>query len=117
MLKIDATAMATGYFDKVRKRALDDLVAMFTEDARLILHTGVCLQGRGAIQDFYRSVFMSEAPSPQLINTVGTGLQVATQMCVHLPDGSIRPAADFFSLTAEGLIETLQIYVAEPLKA
>lgn len=114
---IDHAALAASYFQRVNNREADKVAAMFLEDGLIIMPNGTQVRGRPAIRDLYLSLFASDSPMPQLINTVGSRTKMATEMLVHLGDGKLQPAADFFQLTDSGLIIELRIYTATPSTA
>lgn len=113
-MAIDHRLLAQNYFRHVNDRAARQIGQLFVDDGLIVMPDGTRVHGRQAIHDFYQALFDTGAPAPRLLNTIGAGTKMATEMRVQLADGTLQPAADFFELTESGLIIELRIYAASP---
>lgn len=98
------------YFASVRAKDLDALAALYAEDGVLILPDGREFAGVDAIIQVQRGVFAAASPQPQTSEPIVTGNMAAVQVAAHLPDGSVRRTANFFTLGEDGRILRLSIY-------
>jgi hypothetical protein len=55
-------------------------------------------------------VFAAGAPMPEPQGVVAGAHAVAVEINVHLPNGTVMKAANFFQLNAAGLIQRLSVY-------
>lgn len=109
-MAIDHASLAETYFHYVNEKSAAQIAQMFTPDGAITMPDGRHFCGHKEIHNLYAGLFSADAPAPQLINSIGSGLKIATEMVVNLADGSSLPAADFFDLNPEGLIVNLRIY-------
>jgi len=102
--------LAGHYFPAVRARDIERFMALFAEDAVMILPDGRELVGAPAIRAAELQVFAAGAPMPQpSFITVGEA-SVAVEIDVHLPGGRVMKAANFYQLDAAGLIKRVSTY-------
>ena len=106
-----ASELPQRYFEAVRARDIDALMALYDEDASFVLPNGRELQGAAAIREMQQSVFASGAPFPTPIASVIGESAAAVEIEARLSDGSMRRTANFFHLTAEGHIARLSVYM------
>jgi hypothetical protein len=111
-MTIDHAALAERYFRLVNERQARQIAGLFADNGVLRMPDGTAHRGAQSIRNFYQSLFDAGAPAPRLINTIGAGHRMATEMLVQMADGSCQPAADFFELNNDGLILEIRIYVA-----
>ena len=102
--------LADHYFPAVRTRDIERFMALFAADAVMILPDGREVAGAPAIRALEEQVFATGAPLPQpRFITVGEA-SVAVEIDVHLPDGRVMKAANFYQLDAAGLIKRVSTY-------
>ena len=98
------------YFACVRAKDLDALAALYAVDGVLILPDGREFAGVDAIIEVQRGVFAASSPQPKTSEPIVSGNVAAVQVAAHLPDGSVRRTANFFTLADDGRIQRLSIY-------
>jgi ketosteroid isomerase-like protein len=98
------------YFSSVRARDIDRFMALFADDAIMILPDGREFVGAAAIREMELAVFATGAPMPAPVAIVAGENSVAVEIDVRLPNGQILKFGDFFHLDAEGRIKRLSIY-------
>jgi ketosteroid isomerase-like protein len=89
--------IAEHYFPSVRARDIERFMALFVEDAVMILPDGRVVAGAAAIREMEQAVFDTGAPMPEPTGTVIGERSVAVEIDVHLPNGAVMKAANFFS--------------------
>ena len=105
------TQVAESYFASVRARNIDNFTALFAEDAVFVKPDGHELSGLAAIREMELGVFNSSSPpAPSPTAMVVGDSAIAVEIDVHLPDGTVRRVANFFSLDAEGRIKRVSVY-------
>jgi hypothetical protein len=107
---LDAPSLVERYFAHMRARELDDLAALFAEDAVITLPDGRDVAGLAAIRGMYQHIWTSGAPSPTPLATIAGPNGAATEIEAKLPDGSSRRTANFFHIGTDGRITRLSIY-------
>lgn len=91
-----------------RVRAADPAVAdLYAEDARLDHGDGVH-QGRAAIAAFYRDVFVTTRPQPQVEALFVNLPVVAALLRVAMGDGSVLRVVDVFHVE-DGAIQSMSV--------
>jgi ketosteroid isomerase-like protein len=98
------------YFECIRARDIDALIALYDEEASFVLPNGREFQGVGAIREMQLGVFAAGAPFPTPIAIVVGENAVAAEIEAKLPDGSVRRTANFWQLTGDGRIRRLSVY-------
>jgi ketosteroid isomerase-like protein len=98
------------YFPAVRERDIERFMALFALDAVMILPDGREVVGADAIREAELRVFASGAPVPQPAFVTAGVNSVAVEIDVHLPNGTVMKAANFYQLNADGLIKRLSTY-------
>jgi len=98
------------YFPAVRARDIERFMALFAADAVVILPDGSQVAGASAIRAMEERVFATGAPMPEPQAVVASAQAVAVEIDVHLPNGTVMQAANFFQLNGEGLIQRLSVY-------
>jgi hypothetical protein len=107
---MDPNDVADRYFEVVRNRDVDGLVALYAADAVITLPHGAQVAGIDAIRAFQTDVNGRAAPYPTPgPRTVGAS-EIAVEIKAQLPDGTVRNTANFFYLNEAGLIERLSVY-------
>lgn len=102
--------VADRYFDVIRNRDVDGLVALYADDAVITLPNGAQVAGAKAIRVFQSDVFARGAPYPTPGPRVVGASEVAVEIKAKLPDGSVRSTANFFFINAAGRIQRLSVY-------
>ncbi|CAN7488140.1 nuclear transport factor 2 family protein [Phenylobacterium sp. LjRoot225] len=102
--------LADRYFDCMRGRDLEGMVALFTKDAVIVLPDGKEVAGVASIQGMYQYIMGANAPTPQPQATITGPNAVAVEIEARLGDGVSRRTANFFHLDADGQIVRLSIY-------
>ncbi|HET9629373.1 MAG TPA: NAD(P)-binding domain-containing protein, partial [Novosphingobium sp.] len=83
-----ADAVADAYFAAVLGRNLEDLIALFAEDAVLAFPTGQVFNGREAIRDCYTRAFSGGWPSPAPGRRLSSHDGVAVEVAALAPSGA-----------------------------
>ena len=98
------------YFPAVRDRDIERFMALFAPDAVMILPDGREVVGEAAIREAELRVFASGAPVPQPTFVTAGAASVAVEIDVHLPNGTVMKAANFYQFNEDGLIQRLSTY-------
>ena len=98
------------YFAAIRGRDVEALLALFADDAVMILPDGKELAGKDALRTMYDYVFGTDPPPPYATASVAGPDSVATEIEAILADGTPRRTANFFYLDEHGLIKRLSVY-------
>ena len=98
------------YFPSVRARDIERFMALFAEDAVMILPDGRELSGAPAIRAMELAVFATGAPMPTPVAIVADEHSVAVEIEVRLANGQLLNFANFFHLNDEGRIKRLSVY-------
>lgn len=107
---MNPTDVANRYFASVRTRDIDAFMALFAEDATLMLPDGRAIVGAAAIRKMETAVFAAGSPMPTPTTMVASVDAIAVQIDVRLPDGSLLKMANFYHLDGEGRIKQLSVY-------
>jgi ketosteroid isomerase-like protein len=103
--------IADRYFAAIRARNVDDLIALYAEDATFVLPNGKESKGIAAIRATHQYVFDSGAPMPvPQAMIIGDGA-VAVEIEARMPDGTSRRTANFYHLNSQGRIQRLSVYM------
>jgi len=76
----------------------------------MILPDGTEVVGAASIREAELKVFASGAPVPQPVFVTVGDSAVAVEIDVHLPNGRVMKAANFYQLNEDGLIRRLSTY-------
>lgn len=103
--------VAERYFAAIRARNIDDLMALYADDATFVLPNGKESNGVNAIRQTHQSVFDASTPMPvpqaMIVGEAGVAVEIETRM----PDGTSRRTANFYHLNSQGRIQRLSVYV------
>ena len=102
--------VADRYFEVVRNRDVDGLVALYADDAVITLPTGAQVVGIEAIRAFQTDVYARAAPYPTPGARIVGAHEIAVEIKAKLVDGSVRSTANFFYLNEAGRIQRLSVY-------
>src|ERR1700730_12696974 len=102
--------VANRYFECVRAKDIEGLVSLYADDAVITLPNGAQIAGINAIRAFQTDVAARSAPFPNAGPRVIGDKEIAVEIKVTLPDGSVRSTANFFFLNNVGRIHRLSVY-------
>ncbi|TCM16587.1 hypothetical protein EDF56_107166 [Novosphingobium sp. PhB165] len=102
--------VADRYFEVVRARDIEGLIALYADDATITLPNGKVIEGADAIRAFQTDVFNRGAPYPTPGSRVVGAQEVSVEIKAKLPDGSVRSTANFFYVNGDGRIQRLSVY-------
>ena len=102
--------VADRYFECIRARDVEALIALYAEDATIILPDGTEVMGAPAIRTLQEGIFARGAPFPTPGHRVVGDGAVAVEIRVELAEGRTRRTANFFTVTASGRIQRLSVY-------
>src|SRR5688572_18728553 len=88
--------VADRYFEVVRNRDVEGLVALYADDAQITLPNGMQVVGAEAIRAFQTDVYARGAPYPTPGPRITGPSEIAVEIKAKLPDGSVRSTANFF---------------------
>jgi uncharacterized protein (TIGR02246 family) len=103
--------VADRYVAAMRAQNVDDLMALYAEDAVFVLPNGREFQGHAAIRAMHEGVLKAASPRPTPRAMVVGDAAVAVEIEVHVPDGNTRRTANFYHLNAQGRIQRLSVYM------
>lgn len=103
--------VADRYFAAIRTRDIESLMALYADDATLVLPNGKESKGVAAIRATHESVFDASAPKPVPQEVILGDAAVAIEVEAQMPDGTSRRTANFYYLNSQGLIQRLNIYM------
>jgi hypothetical protein len=103
--------VAEQYFAAIRARNIEELIALYAQDAMFVLPNGTECKGIAAIRRTHESVFASSAPVPSPQAFIVGANSVAVEIEARLPDGTTRRTANFYHLNSQGRIQRLSIYI------
>ncbi len=115
--KVDAEALLRRYFSSVKARDIDTLMQLYAPQGRLLLGSGQQIAGCEALREFFEKLFAHSPPSPEPVRVFGDGLSWVAQLEIALHGGGTQRVLDLFTLTDDGQVAELAIYMAEPLKS
>ena len=104
------TDVTERYFASIRARELDDLIALYAEDACFTLPNGREFNGIDAIREMHRSVFAAGGPSPTPLASIASASSIAVEIEARLPDGTVRRTVNLYYLNEAGRIQKLSVY-------
>lgn len=102
--------VADRYFEVVRNRDVDGLVALYADDATITLPSGAQVVGVEAIRAFQTDVYARGAPFPTPGPRIVGASEIAVEIKAKIADGSVRNTANFFYLNEAGRIQRLSVY-------
>jgi ketosteroid isomerase-like protein len=95
----------------MRTRNIEDLMALYAEDATFVLPNGKEASGIAAIRELHQRVFSAAAPMPAPQATIVGDTAVAVEIEAQMPDGTRRRTANFYHLNGQGRIQRLSVYM------
>jgi hypothetical protein len=98
------------YFAAMRAADLAGVLALFAEDAVVILPDGQERIGKAALSDMFSSIFCQSRPNPLPGQITGANGSWAVEVETALPDSRLGHTANFFRLNAAGQIERMHSY-------
>ena len=102
--------LARSYFDHVRGRDIAAIASLYAPTGVLVVPDGTRLEGRPAISEFYRVLFVRAPPTPEVLATITEGRRCLVELVARQPGGRETHAADVFTFDADGRIAELVIY-------
>jgi len=106
--------LADRYFECIRTRDIEGLIALYAEDASVVLPDGREFEGVAAIRTMQQGIFDTTAPIPTAGPRVVGESAVAVEVQSRLSDGTPRRTANFFHLNGAGRIQRLSVYWRGP---
>ncbi|HEX7858548.1 MAG TPA: NAD(P)-binding domain-containing protein [Sphingobium sp.] len=107
---VDPQSTVDGYFEAVRAKDIDALMALYAEDATFTLPNGKSFSGKDNIRAVHLSVFASGAPFPTPGARFAGAEGIAVEVAAQLPDGSVRNTANHYRFDDAGKIRALGVY-------
>lgn len=99
-----------GYFEAIRAKDIDALMALYADGATFTFPSGKTFTGKDSIRTVHQSVFASASPFP----TPGTRFAgpegIAVEIDAQLPDGSARQTTNHYRFDGTGKIASLGVY-------
>jgi uncharacterized protein (TIGR02246 family) len=108
---LDPKAVTDRYFAAIKARSLDDLMALYAEDATFVLPNGKEAKGIAAIRELHQYVFKAAAPVPMPRAWVIGDASAAVEIEAQMPDGTHRRTVNVYYLNDRGQIERLSVYM------
>jgi hypothetical protein len=102
--------VADRYFECIRAKDVEGLVALYAADAHLVFPDGREFSGEAAIRQVQENIFATIPPIPTPGPRIVGESAVAVEIETRLPDGSRRRTANFFHLNDAGRIQRLNVY-------
>ena len=103
--------LAQRYFACVRAADIDGFVALFAEDAVMVMPNGRECVGAAQIRENQTAVFAHGAPQPTPLAIIASEHAVAAEVRADLPDGTARYTANIYHLGPDGRIQRLSVYM------
>ncbi len=103
--------IADRYVAAMRAQNVDDLMALYAEDATFVLPNGKEFHGLEAIRAMHEGVLKAAAPRPTPRAMVVGDAAVAVEIEAQMPDGNSRRTANFYHLNGQGRIQRLSVYM------
>lgn len=103
--------VAERYFAAMRARNIDELTALYDEDATFVLPNGKEFKGVAAIREMHQGVFNATAPMPLPQAMIVSEAAIAVEIETRMPDGASRRTANFYYLNSQGRIQRLSVYM------
>ncbi|WP_326490656.1 YybH family protein [Sphingobium sufflavum] len=107
---VDPHKTVDGYFDAVRRKDIDALMALYAEDARFTLPNGKSFNGKEDIRAVHLSVFAAGSPFPNPGARFAGAEGIAVEIVAQLPDGSERHTTNHYRFDDAGRIRSLGVY-------
>ena len=107
---MDTNKVADRYFECIRSRDVEGLIALYADDAVVTLPNGKQVVGGAAIREFQLNVFATGAPYPTPGPRVVGANEIAVEIKAKIADGSTRSTANFFYINEAGRIQRLSVY-------
>lgn len=104
-------AIAERYFAAIRARNINDLMALYADDATLVLPNGKESKGAAAIRETHQGVFNAASPTPLPQAMIVGDTAIAVEIEARMPDGTSRRTANFFHLNSQARIQRLSVYM------
>lgn len=108
-MKAEETAQS--YFAAIRAKDIDNLMALYADDAVFTLPNGKQFEGKAAIREMHLHVLGAGSPTPTPLAIVESASSVAVEIEAKLPDGTVRHTANFYHLDDAGKIRRLGVYM------
>jgi uncharacterized protein (TIGR02246 family) len=108
---VDPKTVADRYFAAIKARNIDDLMALYADDASFVLPNGNECKGVAAIREMHLNVFKAAAPSPAPQAWVIGYASAAVEIEAQMSDGTRRRTANFYQLNDQGRIQRLSVYM------
>jgi 3-hydroxyisobutyrate dehydrogenase-like beta-hydroxyacid dehydrogenase len=106
----DPEKTVDGYFEAVRTKNIDALMALYADDATFILPNGKSFSGKDEIRQMHLSVFASGSPFPNPGPRFSGAEGIAVEIAAQLPDGSVRNTTNHYRFDDVGKIRALGVY-------
>ncbi len=103
--------VADRYVAAMRAQNVDDLMALYAEDATFVLPNGREFHGIVAIRAMHEGVLKTAAPRPTPRAMVVGDAAIAVEIEAQMPDGNSRRTANFYHLDNQGRIQRLSVYM------
>lgn len=100
-----------GYFQAIRGKDIDALMALYAEDASFTIPDGRSFRGKDAIRAAHLGVFASGSPFPTPGARFDGPEGIVVEIAAQLADGSIRNTANHYRFDGAGKIAALVAYV------
>lgn len=107
----DPQATVDGYFNAIRAKDIDALMALYAEDATFTLPNGKSFTGKDAIRQTHLGVFASGSPYPNPVARIAGTDGIAVEIEASLPDGSKRQTTNIYRFDDTGKIRSLGVYM------
>ncbi len=107
---VDPQSTVEGYFEAVRAKDIDALMALYADDATFTLPNGKSFSGRDDIRALHQSVFASGSPFPTPGARFSGAEGIAVEIAAQLPDGSVRNTTNHYRFNDAGKIISLGVY-------
>lgn len=98
------------YFTAMRGADLEGVLALFADDAVVILPDGKERAGKAALTEMFGGIFSQSRPAPSPGTVIGGNGAWAVEVETQLPDGRRRNTANFFTLNDAGQIARMHSY-------
>jgi 3-hydroxyisobutyrate dehydrogenase-like beta-hydroxyacid dehydrogenase len=107
----DPQATVDGYFDAIRAKDIDALMALYADDATFTLPNGRSFTGKNAIRETHLGVFAAGSPYPHPIARIVGSDATAVEIEASLPDGTVRQTTNIYRFDDAGKIRSLGVYM------
>lgn len=102
--------LADHYFASVRARDIDQFIALFADDAVMVMPDGREYRGHSEIRAMELAVFSASPPTPSPVSFVVGDGSVAVEVEVRLASGETMKVANIFHLDDAMRIQRLSVY-------